>query len=302
MPLAAVVRRGLAGVAIAIAFVGLCLTLVSPSANATEHLTGTWTANYSLACSAFFSQEAGNVTGSVECGSGIMLSVEGTFDPSVRSFSLSGEFEGVMVQIEGVMSSDGQSLTGTLSAPPLLRDGEFSGLRDRNPDPTNVAGLWLLNVRDVFAGRCSVDLGQTGEHVTGELACEDGPSGTFDGAFNADTGELTLNGPFGEFGSLEMRVRIADDGTTFDGIWRLLPDGPGGVMDGERVMDRDVTAPQGATEEKDRTQRPASTPSMTLPATGGGGESDGVADWLLGAIAGALVLGAASFLLFRSVR
>ena len=73
-------------------------------------------------------------------------------------------------------------------------------------------------------------------------------------------------------------------------------------MDGERVMDREVTPTQGATEEKDGTQQPTSTPSMTLPATGGGGASDGVADWFLGAIAGTLALSGASFLLFRYVR
>ncbi len=237
----AAVRRSFAAAAIAIAFAGLSLTLAGPSANATEHLTGTWTANYSLSCSASLSQAAGNVTGTVECGSGIMLDVEGAFDPGVRTFSLSGEFGGVVVQIEGVMSTDGQSMTGALSAPPLLRDGEFSGLREGTPDPANVAGLWFLNVRDVFAGNCVVDLGQTGEQVAGELACEDGPSGTFEGVLDTDTGELTLTGPFGEFGSLEMRVGIADDGTTFDGVWRLLADGPGGIMDGMRVMEGDAS-------------------------------------------------------------
>ena len=239
--LLAAVRRGFTVVAIAIAFAGLSLTLAGPSANATEHLTGTWSAKYSLSCSASLSQEAGNVTGTVECGSGIMLDVEGAFDPGARTFSFSGEFDGVMVQIEGVMSSDGQSMTGTLSAPPLLRDGEFSGLREGKPDPTNIASLWFLNVQDVFAGNCVVDLGQTGEQVAGELACEDGPSGAFEGALDADTGELTLTGPFGEFGSLEMRLSIGDDGTTFDGVWRLLPDGPGGIMDGMRVMDGDAS-------------------------------------------------------------
>ncbi|MCH7697964.1 MAG: dockerin type I repeat-containing protein [Chloroflexi bacterium] len=241
MPIASAVRRGFTVVTIAIAFAGFSLTSASQPANATEHVTGTWTANYSLACSASLSQEAGNVTGTVECGSGIMLDVEGAFDPGARTFSLSGEFDGAVVQIEGVMSSDGQSLTGTLSAPPLLRDGEFTGLREGNPDPANVAGLWFLNVRDVFAGHCSVDFGQTGEQVAGELACEDGPNGSFEGTFDSDTGELTLSGPFGEFGSLEMRLSIAEDGTTFDGIWRLLPDGPGGIMDGMRVMGGDAS-------------------------------------------------------------
>ena len=239
--LLAAVRRGFTVVAIAIAFAGLSLTLAGPSANATEHLTGTWSAKYSLSCSASLSQEAGNVTGTVECGSGIMLDVEGAFDPGARTFSLSGAFGGVMVQIEGVMSSDGQSFTGTLSAPPLLRDGEFSGLREGKPDPTNIASLWFLNVQDVFAGNCLVDLGQTGEQVAGELSCEDGPNGSFEGTFDSDTGELTLSGPFGELGSLEMRISSADDGTTFDGIWRLLPDGPGGIMDGERVMVGDAS-------------------------------------------------------------
>ncbi len=239
--LAAVFRRTFAAVVVAIAFAGFSLPLASPSTNATEHLTGTWTANYSLACSASLSQEANNISGTVECGSAITVDVEGSFNPSGRTFSLSGEFGGVTVHIEGVMSSDGQTMTGMLSAPPLLRDGEFSGVRERDPDPANVAGLWFLNVRDVFAGHCSVDLRQTGGQVAGELACEDGPSGTFDGTFDTDTGELTLTGPFGEFGSLEMRVGIADDGTTIDGVWRLLPDGPGGIMDGMRVMNGDAS-------------------------------------------------------------
>ena len=96
----AVVRRGFV-VAIAIAFAVLSLTSASPTANATEHFTGSWTANYSLACSASLSQEAGSVTGTIECGSGIMLDVEGPFNVGTRSFSLSGEFEGIMVAHPG---------------------------------------------------------------------------------------------------------------------------------------------------------------------------------------------------------
>lgn len=235
MPTALAVRRGFAGVTIAIAFAGVYLTLASPSTNATEHVTGTWTANYSLVCSASLSQEADLITGSVECGSRVMLEVEGTFDPGARTFSLVGEFIGVMVQIEGVMSGDGISVTGTVFASPLVIDGEFFGIRDRDPDSNNVAGLWLLSVR-VFAGHCLIDLGQQGDDVEGEIRCTDGPSGAFNGVFGSDEGELTLNGSIGDFEPVEFRFRISDDGSTFHGTWRLLPDGPGGIMDGERVM------------------------------------------------------------------
>lgn len=293
----AALAHRLSVVLLALAAAGLLLMLDGPAAQASNHISGAWTVNYSFSCTASFTQDGDRVTGSVECGSGIGSSVEGSFDAGDRSFALSGELSGFAVMIDGTVSSDGERIAGTVSGHPLLRDAEFSGVRDRDPDPANMAGLWLINLRNVFAGHCSVDIEQDGSDVAGELSCEGIPTGIFNGTFNSETREMVLNGTFGFFGSLEMRV--VHDGDAFNGIWRLLPDGPGGIMDGERVGEPMPTPRPSATLEEVTSPTPEPTPQITLPPVGGGGEPGGSTGWMLAAIAGALALGGASLLALR---
>ena len=276
---------------------GLLLMLAGQAAQASNHISGSWTVNYSISCSASLTQDGDRITGSVECGPGIVSDVEGSFSAGDRSFAFSGELAGFAVVIDGTMSSDGERIAGTVSGFPLLQDGEFSGVRDRNPDPTGMTGLWLIDLRNVFAGFCSVDIEQDGRDVAGELSCPGSSTGMFEGTFDSETREMVLNGSFGFFGSLEMRV--VHEGDTFNGVWRLLPAGIGGIMDGERVGGPLPTPLPSVTPEEVATPTPEPTPLITLPPVGGGGEPGGTAFWMLAAIGGALALGGASLLALR---
>ena len=279
----------------ALAFASVYLALAIPAANATSHLSGTWTVIYSLSCNVSLTQDGSDVAGTVTCGSEALTSIEGEFDAATGSFSLSGSVEDLLILIDGTLSSDGQTMAGTLSAPPLAQDGEFSGVRSSQPDPNNIAGSWLINVRDVLAGPCTVDLEQTESLVAGSLECAGGPTGRFEGVFESDTQQLSLLGPFGDIGAIEMRVSLADDGNAFNGVWQLVPDGLGGIMEGERISAPEPTPqePAAATPEQ------GATPSITLPAVGLSGEGRGVGTWVPTLIAVALALSAASYALVR---
>ena len=85
----AALAHRLSAVLLALAGAGLLQMLDGPAAQASNHISGAWTVNYSISCSATFTQDGDRVTGSVECGSGIMLDVEGTFDP----FSIAERYE-----------------------------------------------------------------------------------------------------------------------------------------------------------------------------------------------------------------
>jgi hypothetical protein len=256
-------------------------TLVATrTASAGADISGSWEVAYSLACTASLTQSGSDVSGSVDCGAGLSIMVDGTFDTTERALSLAGDYAGVDVTIEGDVSDDGASIEGTWAAPPLVPEGPYTGVRD-SPNEDDVAGLWLINVENVFASECAAEIEQDGSDVSAELDCADGLSGTFEGSFTEES-QLTLTGPFGAFGSLEMRIDLDDDGESFNGVWHLLPDGPSGVVDGER-----------AGEEPDDTPRPATpTPLPGLAPTGGGPPSD-APEWPIAAVAGVLALGAA---------
>ena len=283
-----------AAVAIAI---GVAALVARPAAAAVSDVSGSWTANYSLACSGSLSQTGSDVAGSLECGSGIVLDLSGSFDAGTGAVALSGEFAGVPVTIAATISADGRSMDGSWSAPPLVEGGAFSAVREGEPSTEDVAGFWLISARNIFSSHCSIELEQDGSQLTAALECENGQAGTLDGSYEVATGAISMSGPFGDFGLLEIRVNVSDDGDSYTGIWRLAPDGPAGVMDGERVPAPEPT-PTGETPE----EAPTATPPTELPATGSGASASGQASWLWGAIAAALALSAACFARLYRVR
>jgi hypothetical protein len=211
------------------------LTLAGHPAAAATDLTGAWDANYSLACSASFTQTGSAVAGSVECGASLTVDVSGTFDAATGSLALSGTFSGAPVTIGATLSGDGHAMSGTWSAPPLVANGPFSAVRDGAPTTANVQGLWLINVRNLFAGHCRIQIDQAGSQLATTLNCDGGLNGTLNGTYNSSTGAVSLNGTLGSLGAFEMLVTVSDDGNSFNGIWRLSSgNGAAGIMDGER--------------------------------------------------------------------
>jgi hypothetical protein len=274
----------------------LAIGLHARPAAAEVDATGEWTAAYSLACGASIMQTGANVTGTIDCGSDIFVGVSGTFDSVYGTLTLTGDFVGFPVTINGQIAGDGRSLNGTWSAPPIVTEGPFSALRENEPSMTDVTGIWNINVLNIFSGSCTASMEQAGESLSASVDCEGGPTGTFEGTIDPDTGAASLGGPFGQFTALEMNVNIAEDGESFTGIWRIDPTGPAGIMSGERLS--------SGPEEEESPTRPRSRATATpagLPETGAGRPGSG-SDWAYGAIAGALALSAASYAALRRLR
>jgi hypothetical protein len=283
----------LAYLSVALVLGTAAFALSARPASADVDATGEWSAAYSLSCSATFTQSGMSVTGSVDCGADIAVDVTGTFE--MNHLTLNGDFVGIPVMIEGDLASDGRTLQGTWSAPPLVTEGPFEATRQGSPSTMNVTGMWDVDVLNIFSGTCTVSIDQSGDDLSADVDCAGGPSGTFEGTIDRETGAATLGGPFSEFTSLEMMITVADDGDSFEGTWFIAPVGPGGVVRGERI---------GGGPDEESPTRPRSRATATpaaLPETGAGGPAGG-SDWAYAAIAGALALSAGSYVVLRRLR
>lgn len=289
------ITRSVVAFALAAITSGIALS-ARPAAAATD-VTGAWSANYSLACSANLTQSGATLSATVDCGSDIVVTLQGTFDAMSGSISLTGDFTGFPVTVNATAAPDGATMRGTWSAPPLVDEGPFAGAREGAPmNPSDISGSWNFNVSNIFSGSCTADIAQRGLSVSADVNCEGGPNGTFTGSFDRDTGNISLSGPFGQFDQLDMSISVSEDGSSFNGIWVIAGVGPGGTMEGERLP----STPASRTP----TRSPQGTPtaSIALPSTGGGATGGGPAGWVYGAIAAALALSAASYLALRRVR
>jgi hypothetical protein len=238
----------------------------------------------------------------VDCGADISVTLEGMFDSATGSFSLSGTFVTVPVTVEGTVSSDGASLRGTWSAPPIVPEGPFSATREGGtPSATDLTGTWDITVENIFSGSCQAEIEQSGSELAAQLDCEGGPSGVFEGTFDPDTRAFSLSGPFGSFTELDMDGTVSEDGDSLTGTWFIAPIGPGGTIVATRETGPSPT-PSEETPAREE-EEPAATPPVSLPPTGSGGSEAGSAEaWLFAGLAGALALSAASYVAFQRVR
>jgi hypothetical protein len=289
-----VIARSLA-LASSMAFLLLAFSgLAGGSASAASDLSGSWNASYSLACNALVTQSGGDVSARLDCGSNIVVDLSGTFDTMTRRLALSGEFATNPVDVQATLSGDGRSLEGSWSAPPLVTEGAFQGLREGDPmDSSSLTGNWNLSILNIFSSSCRADVEQDGASVSAYIACVDGPSGTLVGTADPDTGNVSLSGPFGTFGALEMRISVSEDGGSFNGVWVITGVGPGGTTEGTRLEAPTPTR-----------SRPRATPTaaISLPETGGGPAGGTPHTWVYAAIAGGFALSAASFAALRRAR
>ena len=305
MQIARIVRIASALVATALA-VGL-LALTSRPAAAGTDLSGTWSASYSLSCTANFTQSGSDLSAAMDCGKDLQLTLDGTFDPATGSFSLSGTLAGIQpVTVEGAVSSDGASLRGTWSAPPIVPEGPFSATRaSGTPSATDLTGTWDMTVESIFSGSCQAEIEQSGSALTAQLDCEGGLSGAFEGTFDPDTRAISLSGPFGPFSRLDIHGTVSEDGRSITGTWfiALEPNGVGGTIVATREGGPEPTSEGEQTPAREEEEPTATAAPVSLPPTGSDGGAQGSADtWLFAAFAGALALGAASYVAFRRVR
>lgn len=289
-------RASAIGALVAIVLIGGTFLGGKPAA-ARVDLTGTWTAEYSLACSATFTQDGMAVHAVLDCGSDIVIGLDGTFDEMSRSLMLTGDFTGFPVNVSASVSDDGALMSGTWTAPPLVDGGPFHGAREGAPlDASEVTGTWNFNVQNIFSGSCTADIEQDGVELTADVECDSGPSGQFTGTIDPKTNHSSLEGPFGNFNVLHMDMSLSKDEESFNGIWVIIPGGPAGTLSGDRV-----SGPAG-----DRTptrSRVSTTPLPTvLPVTGSGSPAGGSPAWPYAAVVAALALSAASYVALRRSR
>jgi hypothetical protein len=263
--------------------------LSSRPAAAGADLSGTWDATYSLSCDATFSQTGMTVSADIDCGGDLAGTLTGTVDAN-NAFSLSGMFGAIPLTVDGTVSSDRQTMTGTWSAPPIVPSGTFSAVREMS-GAMDLTGDWTITVDDVFAGTCAVVIAQSGTGLSASAECNGRPFGTFEGTFDPDTGAMEMDGPFGEFAGIAISATVDEDGATFSGTWRITPNGPRGIIEGQlREFPEEEETPTP------RTTHPRSpTPTAAagaLPSAGSGGGDPGGLPWLL--LGGAAALFAAA--------
>lgn len=225
-------RVGYIVIAFAVAVFAAGIAFVAHPTGAGLDVSGAWSTRFALACSGSFTQSGSDLSGTIDCASGIRVNLTGTFHSATGTTTLTGDFGGVPVTVNGRVSSDGISLAGTWSAPPVVTDGPFVARRENEGSTTDLTGFWIISVQHIFSDSCVVDVDQNAlEILSGTVVCAGGPSGTLAGTLSA--GQMSLSGPFGSYPSLHMQVRI--DGESFFGLWVIDPSGPSGTMEGERL-------------------------------------------------------------------
>jgi hypothetical protein len=88
------------------------------------------------ACTVEIDQAASQVTASIDCDNGPSGSFEGTYDSDTREFALSGPFgQFTGLEMDGTISDDGGSLSGTWFVTPGGPGGVLTGERVGGPPP-----------------------------------------------------------------------------------------------------------------------------------------------------------------------
>jgi hypothetical protein len=264
----------------AVALLSAWLVLPRQPVAAGNPLSGSWDVSYALACSASLAQTGVDVTGTVECGASLSFDVTGTFQTSAGNLSLTGAFAGTQVTIAGSLSDDGHALQGSWSAPPLVDNGPFSAIREGDPTTSDVEGLWLIDVQNIFSSDCRAHIVQSGLQLASTVNCGGGLTGALIGAFDPNAGQISLHGTLGSFGSFEMRLNVGVGGNAFHGVWRIAStNGAAGIMSGQRsTKDCGDVNDDGEVDSVDATlilQRGAGLIDQLLNAPSGDLNADG---------------------------
>lgn len=251
------------------------------SATAGADLSGTWDAEYHLACDVTFTQTGPDLSAQVNCGDELSGTLLGSVDSAAQTFTLSGMFGLLPIEVQGTLSDDGNRIEGSWSALPLAPSGTLIGRRN-TPDGGQLTGDWTVTVAGVFGGMCTAEIEHSGNDLSAHVVCDGRELGTFAGPFDAATGAATLSGPFSEFVELTMEGTVSQDRRSFSGTWQLGTGGPQGIFEATRT-----DAPAGPDDDGRATDEPEAEPTATvvpgaLPPTGNGGPAaSGLSLWLM---------------------
>jgi hypothetical protein len=246
-----------------------------------------------------FAQTGPDLSAQVNCGNEFSGTLLGTIDSAAQTFTLSGMFGLLPIEVQGTLSEDGNRIEGSWSALPLVPSGTLIGRRN-TPDGVQLTGDWTVTVEGVFGGTCSAEIEHTGNDLSAHVVCDGRELGTFTGTFDAATGAVALSGQFSEFVELTMEGTVSQDGRSFNGTWQLGQEGPRGIFEATRT-----DAPAGPDDDGRATDEPEAEPPATVvagalpPAGNGGPATSGLPLWLTLVLAAGASGAAAAFIAAR---
>lgn len=289
-------------VTLALVLANALALLLSQSATAAADLSGTWSADYRLVCSATFDQSGQSLMAEFDCGSNLAGTLAGLVADD-GTFSLSGHIGLGLITIEATGSAvnGGDGIAGTFSALPLVAAATFGGTRT-SAGGDGLSGEWEIRVTGVFGGSCTIEVEHAGSALTATIDCNGRPLGVFTGAFDAATGSATLDGQFTEFTTLHMEGTVAPDARSLSGTWRLNPSELSGVIEAQRLSGPNAEPTEPGTRTATPAEpEPTATPAASaLPPTGNGGPAtSGLSLWLMLVLAGVAASAGATFVVAR---
>jgi hypothetical protein len=175
-------------------------TRVLPTLPAPVDISGTWrvtfTGLFSGECTSVIQQSGTTLTTVAQCDVIGSLDLTGTIDLSTGKLTLG---DNGFIQLHGVASADGNSISGTFSALDLVA-GDFTAQRDDSIELVDLTGDWHIILAGVTTRDCSMHIEQSALDGTAQLNCPGAPAISLSGTISPLNGFLQLQGgPGNEF-------------------------------------------------------------------------------------------------------
>lgn len=205
-------------------------------------ITGTWRVEFrgifSGSCDAVIEQTGTELLSIAQCPIIGTTSLTGTLDQVRGEFTLTSS----ILDLEGVVAADGNSMTGTWSA--LGFGGGITGERAEDIELLDLSGDWEVVLIGEVSDTCTLEIDQDLISATAILDCEGQATSNLEGTVD----------PFGRFLSLRETVddvdtfmsgQLSTDASYIFGTEFVRPVGAFGIPDSARTF---IAVPAGALE------------------------------------------------------
>ena len=197
-----------------------------PTLPAPVDVTGAWRVTFSGvfsgACEAVVQQTGSDLAAVTQCDVIGSLHLSGTIDPATGAVSLRS-----LIDLDGVVSADGNSFSGTWDAFGLL-SGTFTAARADDVTLIDVSGSWEMFLAGDVEENCSLSIDQLLRMAAANVACAGLGSADLAGPANPLTGVVSLTGPLGN-DELALQAWSSLDESYLQGRWSIS-DGRSGTL------------------------------------------------------------------------
>lgn len=179
-----------------------------------------------LSCTATIAQSDLEFTMDMRCPTLGTGQFTGTINSETGEFSATGDLVGIPIELTGVATADGASISGSWAADLLGLSGTFTGTRagpattptplPTLPAPVDLTGTWRVNFAGVFSGECVSVIQQTGSALESVADCPLIGMVHLQGSLDELTGKATLTG------TVNLHGVSSVDGNTITGTWDAL--------------------------------------------------------------------------------